>query len=148
MLEDKPTRWQQVVLAERYNGRRQGERKREREGFIWVFLQLTEWVKLWVTSAQMRSFSRIQYVCGSEETSEMTEAYKDLCSISHIYLNFTRLLADALRNFYHCKCPLRNSSPKNEDSVFIYWLTFILQLNTKRDDLQNHPSHKHLTGAV
>ncbi len=36
MLEDKPTRWQQVVLAERYNGRRQGER-REREGFIWVF---------------------------------------------------------------------------------------------------------------
>lgn len=42
MLEDKPARWQQAVLAERYKGRRQGERKRERGLFECFFSSLSE----------------------------------------------------------------------------------------------------------
>lgn len=88
MLGDKPARWQQAVLAERYKGR--GDREKGRERFVWVFLQLCGWVQLWVTSAQTRSFSNSQYVWGSEDSSDMTGPNKGPWSISHIYLNFTR----------------------------------------------------------
>lgn len=42
MLEDKPARWQQAVLAERYKGRRQGERKRERG--VYLSVSSAHWV--------------------------------------------------------------------------------------------------------
>jgi len=54
-----------------------------------VFLQLSGWVQLWVTSAQMSSFSNSQCVWGSKDTSDMTGAYKDPYSISHIQYIWT-----------------------------------------------------------